>query len=306
MSTKTERLLRPYEDELHLRYTGTTIVSHLSHLRGFLRWLSARGLELTEVKREDVQAYQNELHTFRRRDGRAFSLGFHLNRLSAVRTLFGFLSKRGLILHNPAAGIELPRQEKHLPRTLLTPAEARRILETAAKAKTAFNLRDRAILETFYATGIRANELSKLRPYDVDTEARVLRVAMGKGKKDRHVPLTRQAARAIESYLVKGRTKLPSKQKAPYLFVASRGGFLHDAVLNRLIRSYAKKAGIRKHITCHTFRHSVATHLLKGRADIRHIQALLGHASLNTTQLYTRVEISDLKDVLRRAHPRGR
>jgi len=116
----------------------------------------------------------------------------------------------------------------------------------------------------------------------------------------------RNIQEAIEAYLEKGRSELLSAKKAPFLFLADKGGFLQVAVLNKMVRRYASKAAIRKHITCHTFRHSVATHLLKGRADIRHIQALLGHESLSTTQIYTRVEISDLKEVLRRAHPRGR
>jgi integrase/recombinase XerD len=157
-----------------------------------------------------------------------------------------------------------------------------------------------------YSTGIRVSELANLTPYDVDTEERLLRIVQGKGRKDRHVPLTRAAAESIEAYLVHGRPKLVGKGEAAFLFVGDQGGWLHRAVLSRMVKTYAERAGIKKHVTCHTFRHSVATHLLKGRADIRYIQALLGHSSLGTTQRYTRVEISDLAEVLRRAHPRGR
>ena len=306
MSTKTRRLLRLYEDELHLRFASSTRKSRLSVLGPFLRWLFARGLDLSEVRTEDLQAYQNELHALRKGDGRPLSLGHQLSCLCAIRSFFRFLYRRGVLLHNPAAAVELPRQEKRLPRTVLSPSEARRLLEAAQRPHSARELRNRAILETFYATGIRCGELSHLRLYDVDTEERVLKVRNGKGAKDRHVPLTRKAAEAIEAYLEKGRSELLSAKKAPFLFLADKGGFLQVAVLNKMVRRYASKAAIRKHITCHTFRHSVATHLLKGRADIRHIQALLGHESLSTTQIYTRVEISDLKEVLRRAHPRGR
>jgi site-specific recombinase XerD len=111
---------------------------------------------------------------------------------------------------------------------------------------------------------------------------------------------------AIETYLVKARPKLVSSKRVPFLFVGNNGGRLGSSRLSLLMRHWVEKAAIKKHVTCHTFRHSVATHLLRGRADIRHIQALLGHESLGTTERYTRVEISDLKEVIRRAHPRGR
>jgi site-specific recombinase XerD len=187
---------------------------------------------------------------------------------------------------------------------ILTREEARKIVE-APEAKTATGLRDRAIVETFYGTGIRCSELSNLTPDDVDTEERILRVVRGKGRRDRNVPLTRAAAQAIDAYLVKARPKLVRREKR-FLFLQNRGSKMDSGTLNRLVHEWTRAAGVKKCVTCHTFRHSVATHLLKGRADIRHIQALLGHASLATTERYTHVEISDLKEVVRRAHPRGR
>jgi site-specific recombinase XerD len=167
-------------------------------------------------------------------------------------------------------------------------------------------LRDRAILETLYATGIRAGELGSLKREDVDTEERLLRVLLGKGRKDRNVPLTRAAAEAIEAYLAYGRPRMRGTRTSPLLFLAHRGGKMYDAHLNDVVARAAFRAGVKKHATCHTFRHSVATHLLKGGADIRHIQMLLGHSSLQTTERYTRVEVSDLKEIMKRAHPRGR
>jgi integrase/recombinase XerD len=257
------------------------------------------------VRPSDLFAFQSELVALRMKDGKPYSVGFQSRRLCAIKNFFRFLYRRGYLLQDPAAPLPLPRVEKRLPRTILTPAEARRILETVRRM-TPVALRDRAILETLYATGIRAGELASLTPYDVDTEEGVLRVVLGKGRKDRNVPLTRAAAAAIESYLVRGRPRLAGARKAPYLFLQARGGKLQRATLARMVRERATAAGVKKRVTCHTFRHSVATHLLKGRADIRHIQALLGHASLGTTERYTRVEISDLKEVVRRAHPRGR
>lgn len=188
---------------------------------------------------------------------------------------------------------------------ILTTREAKRVIE-APDTRTPEGLRDRAILETLYATGIRVSELGNLTPYDVDTEERVLKVVLGKGRKDRNVPLTRAAAEAIEAYLLKARPQLQGPRKVRFLFLQARGGKLDRATTARIVACRTSDAGVKKHVTPHTFRHTVATHLLKGRADIRHIQALLGHASLATTQRYTRVEVSDLRRVVERAHPRGR
>jgi site-specific recombinase XerD len=177
-------------------------------------------------------------------------------------------------------------------------------------------LRDRAMLETLYGTGIRVSELIHLKPADVDTEERVLRVIAGKGRKDRNLPLTQPAAKAIEAYLVHGRpallglrggAKARPRAGSPWLFVGRRRAPMLDrSAMVKLVKHWAKKARVRKNVSCHTFRHSIATHLLRARADIRHIQALLGHADLSTTERYTHVVISDLKRVVERAHPRGR
>jgi integrase/recombinase XerD len=315
VSAKAERLLRLYEDDLALRYGERTVVEYLAHVRAFLAWAAGKGLSLAGVRKQDLLSYQGELFALRKRDGRPYSAGFQVNRLSALRSFFGFLARRLLILSDPSVGIEPPRLEMRLPRTILTTAEARRVIE-APDARTPLGLRDRAILETLYATGLRASELIALSPYDVDLEERTLRIVKGKGGKDRNLPLTAAAADAIEAYLVKGRTALlgierrgggifPAKASRR-LFLSERGGPLYRATLNALVGQWGERAGLKKHVTCHIFRHSVATHLLRRGADIRHIQALLGHGSLSTTERYTRVEISDLQKVVRRAHPRGR
>jgi integrase/recombinase XerD len=315
LSAKNKLLLRRFEDDLAIRYAERTVPEYVAHVRGFLMWAEAKGLLLAGLKRQDLLAYQSELFALRKGDGKPYSAGFQVNRFSALKSFFGFLTRRLLILHNPIAGLERPRLETRLPRTILTSREARRVLEKP-DTRTPLGLRDRAILETLYATGIRASELIDLSPFDVDTEDRTLRVVRGKGGKDRNVPLTRAAAAAIESYLASGRPQLLSvgrtgagiypARASKRLFVSPRGGILYRATLDQIVRRWAEKAGIKKHVTPHVFRHSVATHLLRHGADIRHIQALLGHQSLTTTERYTRVEISDLQAVVRRAHPRGR
>jgi len=315
LSPKDERLVQLFADDAAVRYGERTVPEYVAHVRAFLAWAEARGLTLVGMKRDDVAAYQSTLFALRRRDGKPYSGGFQANRFSGLKSFFGFLTRRQLLLHDPMAGLERPRLETRLPRTVLTPSEARRIIE-APSTKTPLALRDRAILETLYATGIRASEIIQLSPFDVDTEERTLRVVRGKGGKDRNVPLTPPAAAAIERYLASGRPQLlgatrtgagvyPAKA-SKRLFVSPRGGVLYRATLDKIIRRWARQAGVKKRVTAHTFRHSVATHLLKHGADIRHIQALLGHESLTTTERYTHVEISDLQAVVRRAHPRGR
>lgn len=315
VSAKVEALLRRYADDLALRCAERTVPEYVAHVRAFLTWVEARSLTLPALTRADLQRYQTDLVAQRKPNGTPYSAGFHVNRLSALKSFFSFLLRRHLVLLDPTAGLERPRLEIRLPRAILTPREARRIVE-APRARSPLALRDRAILETLYATGIRASELIYLSPFDVDTEDGVLRVVRGKGGKDRHVPLTRAAADAIAAYLVRSRPLLLAAKKtgsgiypskaARRLFVSPRGGVLYRATLDKLVHRWAKQARIKKCVTAHVFRHSVATQLLKRGADIRHIQVLLGHASLSTTERYTRVEISDLQAVVKRAHPRGR
>jgi integrase/recombinase XerD len=306
VSARTERLLQLYREDLEVRFAERTAHEYMASVRSFLAWLDAHGIDLVSVRTDDLLAYQSGLYAARKKDGRPYALASQAQYLTVVKSLFRFLYRRNYVMQDAAAAIELPRQEERLPRVILTKEEALRILGAASRATTPRALRDRAVLETFYATGIRVSELAKLTPYDVDTEERTLRVLLGKGRKDRHVPLTRAAALAIESYLAKGRPALAARVKTPYLFVADQGGYFHRALVSTLVHHYAREAGIKKRVTPHTLRHTIATHLLKGGADIRHIQVLLGHRSLRSTERYTRVELSDLKEVIRRAHPRGR
>jgi integrase/recombinase XerD len=308
------RLLRQYEENVKARYAPKTVESYLHDVHVLLVWLEERGVELANVKSADLEAYQAHLYAARKADGRAYALGSQQGRLIAMKSFFRYLYRRGALVHDPAATVELGRMEDRLPRVVLSAGEARRVV-MAPRGSSPRELRDRALLETLYATGVRAGELMRLRPEDVDTEERLLRVVMGKGRKDRNVPLTRAAARAVEEYLAQGRPALLATAQgrgrrgaraARQLFLADFGGRLHNALVGRIIRRWAKKAGIKKPVTCHTFRHSVATQLLRGGADIRHIQVLLGHARLETTERYTRVEVRDLKQVMERAHPRGR
>jgi integrase/recombinase XerD len=318
VSAKEESLLRLYEEDLSARYSPRTCETYLGCVRVFVAWLKAHALALHEVRSEDLRRYQSDLYAVRKGDSRPLSAAAISLRLVAVKNLFRFLVRRSYAVFDPSTVLELPRLEKRLPRVILTEAEAARVV-TAPRGRSPLALRDRAILETLYATGLRVTELVQLTPADADTEERVLRVVRGKGGKGRYLPLTEVAVRALEAYLLRGRGALVARREAAratwgrprgdrgdWLFLGAWGGKLHRASVEEVVRSWAKKTRIKKHVTCHTFRHSVATHLLRGGADIRHIQALLGHVSLSTTERYTHVEMRDLKRVVERAHPRGR
>jgi integrase/recombinase XerD len=305
LSAKVTRLLKEYEEDASLRYGYHTLRGYLQHVRGFIEWLVARGIELASVRTSDLLAHQAELAQARKKDGKPYSVGHQQKSVSALKSFFRFLVKRSFMLQDPAASLEMPKGDARLPRVILTKDEMARLLESV-KGRSPRELRDRAVLETLYATGIRAGELVALTPGDVDTAERTLRVVLGKGRKGRMVPLTHAACRAIDAYLAQGRAPLLRHPSDPWLFVSDWGVQCRDSTLNVMIQDHARRTGLKKRVTCHTFRHSVATHLLKGRADIRHIQVLLGHRSLQSTERYTRVEIGDLREVVRRAHPRGR
>lgn len=302
---KTAALMKLFEDHVFVRYADKTASGYVRAAGVFLAWLAARGLALVDVRTADVQAYQMDMYVAKKKDGTPYSIADQQQRLAAIKTLFRFLARRGYLLSDPSAPVEYPRREQRLPRGILSRQEARKLVE-APDTGAPLGLRDRAILETFYGTGVRANELASLTVADVDTEDKVLRVVLGKGRKDRNVPLTTAAAEALEAYLVAGRPKMRGARKSRLLFLGLRGGRIHNGTLNEVIDRCAKQVGIERHVTCHTLRHTIATHLLKGGADIRHIQVLLGHSSLQSTETYTRVEVSDLGKVLRRAHPRGK
>lgn len=302
VSAPERRLFDLFVEDVETRYARRTAEHYVADARALLGWIGAKGIALGDVGPRDLQRYQGDLYAVRRK-GQPYASSTIQTKLVAVKTLFRFLVRRQALLMDPSAQLELPRTEKRLPRLILTEGEARRVV-AAPKERSPLELRDRAILETLYGTGMRVGELVRLRPDDVDTEARLVRIVEGKGRKDRNVPLTTAAAQAIARYLAGGRPALAREE--PWLFLAKRGGRLHRAQVGDIVNVWAKKARVKKKVSCHTFRHSAATHLLRGGADIRQIQALLGHGSLSTTERYTHVEVSDLRRVIERAHPRGR
>jgi integrase/recombinase XerC len=227
-------------------------------------------------------------------------------KLSAVRSFFLFLEKRGLAAANPAVDVATPRLEKYIP-SYLPVDDMFRLLERPDRSKPS-GLRDLAILEVLYSCGLRVSETVALNVSSLDFDARILRV-LGKGNKERLVPIGWQALAAVNSYLdaVKGlRREKPDDFGEVPLFINMRGGRLSARSIGRIIKRYVGESGLPMGISPHSVRHSFATHLLDGGADLRAVQELLGHASLSTTQRYTHVSLDRLMEIYDKAHPRSR
>jgi integrase/recombinase XerC len=221
-------------------------------------------------------------------------------KLSAVRSFYDYLQKEGLIQENPLEKITSPKQDKKLP-SYLTGDEVNKLL-LAPDISTTVGLRDRAILELLYASGLRVSELAHLTISRIDMETRELRV-IGKGSKERLVLMGKPALEALVNYLKEGRHKLAGKKKTDAVFINRYGQQLIERRIQKIVKQYARISGINKRVHPHTIRHTFATHLLDGGADLRVVQELLGHASLTTTQIYTHVSQTQAKKVYLAAHP---
>lgn len=225
-------------------------------------------------------------------------------KLSALRSFFAFLEKLGLVDGNPAAEVSTPRLQKYLP-AHLTVDQAFRLLEVPER-DSVLGMRDAAILEVLYSCGLRVSELSDLDVEDVDFENRIIRV-VGKGNKERLVPVGKQAINVLKEYLeVSSTLRKDGNSKGAPLFLNYRGGRLTPRSIARIIKKYALKCGLSSDISPHAMRHTFATHMLDGGADLRAVQELLGHESLSTTQKYTHLTLDRLMEVYDKAHPRSK
>jgi integrase/recombinase XerD len=238
-----------------------------------------------------------------RHDGEPYRTSSVVRALSSVRSFHRFLVREGLAEHDPTAAVVRPKTPRGLPRPI-TVEDVGRLLAAPAPS-TPEGVRDRAVLETLYGAGVRVSELVGLDVDDVDLDDGSVRV-LGKGAKERDVPLGRYAREAIAAYLTAARPTFATARSRSALFLNRRGGRLSRQTCWTIIRRYAGLAGLEKRITPHTLRHSFATHLLEGGADVRVVQELLGHASVATTQVYTLVTEEHLREVYFSAHPRAR
>ncbi len=284
-------------------FSAETLESRGRDLYAFIVWAAERGLaEPREITRPILERYQRHLYHWRKDDGAPLSFRTQGGRLARIRGFFRWLAKERFILANPAAELELPRIERRLPAATLTAEEAEAVLAVPDLADP-MGLRDRAILEVFYATAIRRTELTKIGLFDVDHGRSVIMVRQGKGKKDRVVPMGERAGAWLQAYLDQVRPGLVVGRDPGFLFLTAKGGRLAPKKLSDRISRYVIASGVGKAGACHLFRHTAATLMLEGGADIRFIQALLGHESLETTQIYAKVSIGKLSEIHAATHP---
>jgi integrase/recombinase XerD len=302
--TFPEAISRFLTDRTVRNFSPRTVEGNDYDLQVFVRFMAARRIDSVEtVTRDALHDFQEWLCRAPGKNGKMRGVRNQYQFTTLLKTFFAWLRTEGILSHDPAKALEYARLPQELPRQVLTPNEARKILE-GIDTSTAHGYRDRTILEVFYATGIRCQELINLRVPDVNLEEELLRINDGKGKKDRVVPLSRIACRYIETYLKAVRPELANERSEDRLFLSWRGRSLHRYNLNKMVIARAKAAGLKKHITCHIWRHTCATHLLKNQANLRHVQEILGHACLSTTERYLHLNIDDLKAAHRRFHPR--
>ena len=281
-----------------------TIEARTYMLERFFDYLADRHVDgIDGINKGIILDYQTELYQTINKRGRPNTVAYQNSMLTAVKGFMRFAKERDYIASDPSLDVPYAKVPKQLPRGILTNTEARRIIN-APDTSCVLGYRDRVIMEVLYTTGIRKQELNNLNLTDVDYHDGFLRIEQGKGRKDRIVPLGRIACRYLENYIKSVRPELIKDPLNNALFLSTRGNRISKNMVWEMVKKYAKKSKIRKNISPHTFRHTCATAMLKNKADIRAVQELLGHESLESTQIYTRVTIGDLKEVHRRCHPR--
>ena len=296
-------MLRYLEWMLVTNYSPRTVEARRNDLHLFNEWCKTRSLSKPQdITKPILERFQRYLYHFRKPNAKP--LGFHRQAiiLTSLKGLFKWLAQNNHILYNPASELILPKVPKQLPKDVLTPDEMETVLNQP-DITSLFGLRDRAIMETLYSTGIRRLELVNLTIFNVDQTRGTLFVQQGKGNKDRFVPIGERALAWINKYLEEVRGELLVDPNVTTLFITYLGEGFHPNKLTAVIRNYIKQADIGKSGSCHLFRHTMATQMLDNGADVRFIQELLGHACLDTTQRYTHVSINKLKEIHTATHP---
>ncbi|UWS28313.1 site-specific tyrosine recombinase XerC [Erwinia pyrifoliae] len=291
----------------HLAAAGRsprTVQGYRERVLAFLAWCEPRGIRYApQVSLAVLESYQRYLRGYRKADGTLLAVNGQRHLLSAIRMLLRWLLQRHHILYNPAELLALPKEERRLPAQVFSEAETRRVLQSL-DAGTPPGLRNRAILELLWSTGIRRTELANLLLSDVDAVRGVVNVRRGKGGRDRVVPVGHTALIWLGRYLKDVRPRLAQRFDSGHLFISHKGTGLGRSTLTAMAgRAIREGAHLKKAGACHIFRHSMATQMLENGADTRHIQAILGHEKLETTQIYTRVAIGHLQKVHAHTHP---
>jgi len=301
-----KELIEKYAQSKKIRnLSEATIKGDIRYLNKFFEYIDKEHsvTQIDRITRDIIYDYQVYQYEKLNKKGKPNSVAEQNNAIKPVKHFFKFLKEYDYLVSNPSSSIAYAKEPKRLPRGVLTQSEARKILH-APDTTCAIGYRDRTIMETLYTSGIRRSEVINIKLTDVDYNDGFLMVDQGKGKKDRIVPIGRIACRYIENYIKSVRQEFIRDPYNNYLFLSQKGNRLSKNMVWEIVKKYSKAGKIKKNVYPHTFRHSCATSMLKNRADIRSIQELLGHASLESTQVYTRITITDLKEIHKRCHPR--
>ena len=298
-------MLNKFLEALRVKnFSEQTVANREYYGKYFIRWCEDRGvMRPTEVNKPILERFQRFLFHYRKKNGEPLSFRTQSHHLVVLRVWFKWLARNNHTLYNPASEIDLPKQEYRLPKYVLTAKETDQVINQA-DAETSVGIRDRAIMETFYSTGMRRKELAGLKVYDIDRERGTVLVRLGKGKKDRMIPIGERALAWVERYIHEVRPSLLFGDSAgDVLFLTELGEPFRLDQLTNLVRTYIRSSEIGKQGSCHLLRHTMATLMLENGSDIRYVQAMLGHARLDTTMIYTRVSIRKLKEIHNATHP---
>jgi integrase/recombinase XerD len=299
-----KRWVDAYLDHLAIRnYSRVTIRQSTYHLLSLLTWFDERSIDrLDQITTDVMGSYQRYLFHYRQDNGKPLTVSARRARLTSIRSWFRWLRKAGHHTEDPCQDLELPKEERRLPRGVLTESEVEQIM-IVPDVTLPLGLRNRTMLELMYSTAMRRAELASLKVHDMDTQRRVVSIWCGKGRKDRVVPFGERALSWLERYLETARPRLIVDPRETTLFLTRNGRPFDPNALSDLVRKCVTAAGVSKRGSCHLLRHTAATLMLDNGADVRHIQELLGHEELTTTQIYTHVSIAELSKVHDRTHP---
>ena len=287
-------------------YSPATVRVRRFELRNLSAFLAELGIfEVGDVSFSALESYQRNQYHHRKADGAPLSFRTQSHRLVAVKLLFSWLVRQGRLGFDPAAAIELPKVERRLPEATLSAEEAEAVL-AGPDVTTPLGLRDRAVLEVFYSSALRRSELIGLRLADIDGARGTVFVRQGKGAKDRYVPIGERAVAWARRYVEEVRPVLAKYPDIGVLFLSASGEAMCAEWLTRAVRAYVKAGAPAKKGSCHLFRHSAATLMLDGGADVRYVAEYLGHENLESTKIYTRVSVEKLRAVHRATHPAGK
>ncbi|MFC1499187.1 site-specific tyrosine recombinase XerC [Verrucomicrobiota bacterium] len=299
--------LEKYLEWLKIRNsTEDALQARQSGLRVFLVWAEERSLFYPEeITRSILESYQRYLWHYRKSNGQPLGITTQSGRLSLIKKFFSWLCRERVLEANPASELVLPKSGKRLPDHALSIKEVEAVI-SIPDINDPLGIRDRAILEIFYSSALRRRELVRLKVGDLDRDRSTLHIRLGKGYKDRIVPVGRRAMIWLNKYLQDIRPLLLIDPQEQSLFLSSYGNAFNPDYLSRMIKRFIERAEVSTKGGCHLLRHTCATHMFEGGADIRAIQQLLGHSNLETTAVYTRVSIAHLQNVHAETHPAER